>query len=49
MEQFHKKILTSEQLDLQAFARDYAEKEVAPVVRECDEKGEFPMAVFKKY
>lgn len=49
MEQFHEKILTSEQLDLQAFAREFAEKEVAPVVKECDEKGEFPMAVFKKF
>ena len=49
MEQFHKQILTSEQQDLQAFARDFATKELAPVVKECDEKGEFPMEVFHKF
>ena len=30
MEQFHQHILTGEQLDLQAFARDFAAKELAP-------------------
>ena len=49
MEQFHKHILTSEQQDLQAFARDFATKEVAPVVAECDRKGEFPLEVFHKF
>ncbi|MDB7859803.1 acyl-CoA dehydrogenase family protein [Intestinimonas butyriciproducens] len=49
MEQFHQHILTGEQLDLQAFARDFAAKELAPVVKECDRKGEFPMEVFRKF
>lgn len=49
MEQFHHHILTGEQLDLQAFARDFAAKELAPVVKECDRKGEFPMEVFRKF
>ena len=49
MEQFHQHILTGEQLDLQAFARDFAAKELAPVVKECDRKGEFPMEVVRKF
>ena len=49
MEQFHQHILTGEQLDLQAFARDFAAMELAPVVKECDRKGEFPMEVFRKF
>lgn len=49
MEQFHHHILTGEQLDLQAFARDFAAKELAPVVKECDRKGKFPMEVFRKF
>ncbi|WP_195614279.1 acyl-CoA dehydrogenase family protein [Intestinimonas butyriciproducens] len=49
MEQFHQHILTGEQLDLQAFVRDFAAKELAPVVKECDRKGEFPMEVFRKF
>ena len=49
MEQFHHHILTGEQLDLQAFARDFAAKELARVVKECDRKGEFPMEVFRKF
>ena len=49
MEQFHQHILTGEQLDLQAFARDFAAKELAPVVKDCDRKGEFPMEVFRKF
>ena len=49
MEQFHQHILTGEQLGLQAFARDFAAKELAPVVKECDRKGEFPMEVFRKF
>ena len=49
MEQFHQHILTGEQLDLQAFARHFAAKELAPVVKECDRKGEFPMEVFRKF
>ena len=42
-------ILTEEQQDLVAFAKDFAEKELKPVVQEYDEKGEFPMEVYKKF
>ena len=35
--------LTPEQQHIQALAREFAEKEVAPVAREADERGEFPM------
>ncbi|MCI2105903.1 MAG: acyl-CoA dehydrogenase family protein [Intestinimonas sp.] len=42
-------ILTDEQQDLVAFAKDFAEKELKPVVAECDRKGEFPMEVYKKF
>ena len=42
-------ILTEEQQDLVALAKDFAEKEVKPVVAECDRKGEFPMDVYKKF
>ncbi len=49
MEDFHKAILTEEQLDLQAFAKEFAQKEIGPLVQECDEKGEFPMEAFKKF
>ena len=42
-------ILTDEQKDLVAFAKDFAEKVLAPVVAECDRKGEFPMDVYKQF
>lgn len=42
-------ILTAEQKDLVAFAKDFAEKVLAPVVAECDRKGEFPMDVYKQF
>lgn len=42
-------ILTDEQKDLVAFAKDFAEKELKPVVAEYDRKGEFPMEVYKKF
>lgn len=35
--------LTAEQKRIQALAREFAEQEVAPLSREADEKGEFPM------
>lgn len=41
-------LLTDEQRDIQAMARDFAEKELRPVVAECDRKGEFPIEVYKK-
>lgn len=34
--------LTNEQKDIQKLARDFAEKELLPQVRERDESGEFP-------
>jgi len=42
-------ILTDEQKDLVAFAKDFAEKEVKPIVAEYDRRGEFPMEVYKKF
>ena len=42
-------LLTDFQKEMQKFAADWAKKELAPVVTECDRKGEFPMEVFKKY
>lgn len=35
--------LTPEQLQIQARARQFAQEEVAPIAREADEKGEFPL------
>ena len=49
MENYRDYVLTDEQMDLQNFAKDFAEKELGPVVKECDEKGEFPMEVYKKF
>jgi alkylation response protein AidB-like acyl-CoA dehydrogenase len=40
--------LTSEQKQIQAQARQFAEEEVAPVAREADEKGEFPLHLVKR-
>ncbi len=40
--------LTPEQKRVQALARQFAEQEVAPVAREADEKGEFPMHLVKR-
>jgi butyryl-CoA dehydrogenase len=40
--------LTPEQKRTQALAREFAEQEVAPVAREADEKGEFPMHLVKR-
>lgn len=40
--------LTSEQKQIQARARQFAEEEVAPVAREADEKGEFPLHLVKR-
>ena len=41
-------LLTEDQESLQALARDFAENELQPVVKECDLKGEFPFEVYKK-
>jgi acyl-CoA dehydrogenase len=40
--------LNSEQLQLQAAAREFAEKEIAPLSREMDVTDEFPTALFEK-
>lgn len=41
-------ILTEEQEMLRKTARKFAEKEIAPVALEYDEKNEFPMEIFRK-
>ena len=41
-------LLTEEQKDLQAMVRDFADKEIIPVAKECDRTGEFPKELFKK-
>lgn len=40
--------LTSEQQRIQALARQFAQEEVAPLSREADEHGEFPMHLVKR-
>ena len=40
--------LTHEQKRIQAQARQFAEQEVAPVAREADEKGQFPLHLVKR-
>jgi len=40
--------LTPEQKQVRALARDFAEREVGPVIREFDEKHEFPHEILKK-
>src|SRR5712692_1741191 len=40
--------LTEEQKRIQALARQFAEQEVAPIAREADEKGEFPLHLVKR-
>lgn len=40
--------LTDDQLMIQATARDFAQKEIAPIAAEFDESGEFPLATVRK-
>jgi alkylation response protein AidB-like acyl-CoA dehydrogenase len=40
--------LTETQKQVKQLARDFAEKEIAPLVRKYDEKGEFPFEIMKK-
>jgi alkylation response protein AidB-like acyl-CoA dehydrogenase len=40
--------LTSEQQRIQSLARQFAQEEVAPLAREADERGEFPMHLVKR-
>lgn len=42
-------ILTEEQKDLRNMVRDFVKKEIIPNCAQWDQKGEFPMDVFKKY
>jgi len=41
-------LMTDEQKELQAMVREFVVKELTPVSMECDKKGEFPSAVWKK-
>lgn len=41
-------VLNEESMDIVKLARDFEEKEVAPVCAEYDKKGEFPMALYQK-
>ena len=41
-------LLTEDQEGIQMMVRDFAQKELGPVVQECDEKSVFPMEVYKK-
>src|SRR5919197_6100304 len=40
--------LTDEQKRIQTLARQFAEQEVAPLAREADERGEFPLHLVKR-
>jgi len=40
--------LTEEQEMIRKMARDFAEKEIAPIAKETDERGEFPWEVIRK-
>src|SRR5437016_5670567 len=40
--------LTPEQIRIQSLVREFAQQEVAPVAREADEKGEFPLHLVKR-
>ncbi len=41
--------LTQDQLQMQALARDFAEKDLAPGILERDASGEFPLELFRKF
>lgn len=41
-------LLTDEQKDLVAMYQEFARKEIAPISKEYDRKGEFPMQLYKK-
>jgi alkylation response protein AidB-like acyl-CoA dehydrogenase len=46
--QAFKEILTEEHLMIQQAARDFAQKEIAPIAAEFDESGDFPKETIKK-
>lgn len=41
-------MLTEDQLSIQALVHDFCERELKPVVKECDEYSRFPMEVYAK-
>lgn len=41
-------ILNTEQLDIKAAVRDFADKELRPAAAACEQSGEFPFEVYKK-
>ena len=41
-------LLTEDQISIQEMVREFAQKELAPVVKECDEQSRFPVEVYKK-
>ena len=41
-------LLSEDEKDLQLMVRDFMNKEVKPLVSECDEKSEVPMEAVKK-
>ena len=41
-------VLSEESKDIVQLAKDFAEKEVAPVCAEYDKNGEFPMDIYQK-
>lgn len=41
-------LLTEDQRSIQEMVREFAQAELAPVVKECDEKSVFPMDVYQK-
>ena len=41
-------LLTEDQISIQEMVREFAQKELPPVVKECDEQSRFPVEVYKK-
>ena len=41
-------LITEEQEAIRELIKDFAEKELAPVVKACDEEGRFPREVYAK-
>ena len=41
--------MTQEQKDIVGIVREFAERELDPIVKEYDEKGEFPVQLHEKW
>lgn len=41
-------LLTEDQISIRELVRDFCERELKPVVKECDEQGRFPMEIYQK-